>query len=399
MTDENKEIAIVHYDEIIRGKKLGHGSFSDVYLMEEFRSLPEHDNTFDAPVREARSKLNSLDEGTVEVRDSSNTFSSAEGYGCNIEVAFGNIDLTGDPSQNSKYAIKSIKQDFEDPKMFRFAAKDLDTEIQILQRLDHPHIIKLFAKSVDSENPKDCTRENAQLYFMLVDRLSATLTDRISQWKRDEQRLVGKPFAGLNPSSPTNTKNEFLMERLRVAHDVASALSFLHSQNFIYRDLKADNVGFDFSGKCKLFDFGLSRELPGDGKEHKANDRFQMSGKTGSLLLMAPEVFHRQPYNQKADVYSFAILLWSIFALELPYLDFIRDHSFETKVMDKGKRPNIQGKWPNKIQFLLRMAWNQNIQMRPTMEEVRKMIKEAIGFNQKDRNQNSPKFRLRSSFL
>jgi serine/threonine protein kinase len=50
--------------------------------------------------------------------------------------------------------------------------------------------------------------------------------------------------------------------RLQVGRDIASALSYLHEHGVIYRDLKPGNIGFDANSVVKLFDFGLSRELP-----------------------------------------------------------------------------------------------------------------------------------------
>jgi serine/threonine protein kinase len=94
---------------------------------------------------------------------------------------------------------------------------------------------------------------------------------------------------------------------------------------------------------------------------------------------MAPEVFHGKPYNEKADVYSFAMLLWKMLALQLPYLEFTtHKETFENKVMVQGKRPNIQGKWPKGTQNLLIKAWSMDMHARPTMQEVCIMLKQII---------------------
>lgn len=55
-------------------------------------------------------------------------------------------------------------------------------------------------------------------------------------------------------------------------------------------------------GTVKLIDFGLARIVE---NASVSNDVYEMSGETGSLRYMAPEVADCQPYNQKADVYSF----------------------------------------------------------------------------------------------
>lgn len=60
--------------------------------------------------------------------------------------------------------------------------------------------------------------------------------------------------------------------------------------------------GFTLDGTVKLIDFGLARIVE---NATVSNDVYEMSGETGSLRYMAPEVAGCQPYNQKADVYSF----------------------------------------------------------------------------------------------
>jgi len=99
-----------------------------------------------------------------------------------------------------------------------------------------------------------------------------------------------------------------------------------------------------------------------------------MTGKTGSLLLMAPEVFKGQPYNEKADVYSFAILLWNMLSLDVPYIEFLKDRSFETSVMENGMRPPVWGTWPEHVQSLLERGWAQDYNKRPSMKEICDML-------------------------
>ena len=71
-------------------------------------------------------------------------------------------------------------------------------------------------------------------------------------------------------------------------------------------------------GDVKIFDFGLATVMPPNGDPYE--DKFDMSG-AGSPRYMAPEVLTDPPekYNLKADVYTFAIVLWEIFTLELPF--------------------------------------------------------------------------------
>lgn len=44
-----------------------------------------------------------------------------------------------------------------------------------------------------------------------------------------------------------------------------------------------------------------------------------MTGEVGSYRYMAPELVRHQPYNAKADIYSWAVLSWEILAVNRPY--------------------------------------------------------------------------------
>lgn len=67
----------------------------------------------------------------------------------------------------------------------------------------------------------------------------------------------------------------------------------------------------------KIFDFGLARVMPVDnGCPH--TDLFVMSG-AGSPRYMAPECLLGETYNMKADVYSFAVILWEMLSASRPY--------------------------------------------------------------------------------
>lgn len=109
-------------------------------------------------------------------------------------------------------------------------------------------------------------------YFLLLDRLQCTLEHKIDHWKNFERADIAK-------------SKIFLAERLHVAFDVAAALSYLHANHIIYRDLKPDNIGFDVRGDVKIFDFGLAKELD-PSLRHGCTEFYELSGNTGSLRYM-----------------------------------------------------------------------------------------------------------------
>jgi len=92
---------------------------------------------------------------------------------------------------------------------------------------------------------------------------------------------------------------------------------------------------------------------------------------------MAPEVFKGFPYNQKADVYSFGLLLWQICSLSTPYDKFSYDMLSE-QVMHGNERPNIHSEWPPLIKNFITSSWHHNFMERPDCEEICKGLKSEI---------------------
>jgi len=158
------------------------------------------------------------------------------------------------------------------------------------------------------------------------------------------------------------------VERLMVGYELTGALRYLHDNNIVYRDLKPDNIGFDVRGDVKLFDFGLAKELKRE--EMVGNDLYHMSGNTGSLRYMAPEVALSEPYNHKVDIFSFGVLLWQMCSLEVPFATYnVQRHA--ERVVRGGERPPLdQKKWSSELCALMSSCWSTNIRSRPNFESV-----------------------------
>ncbi|AES59821.2 ACT-like tyrosine kinase family protein [Medicago truncatula] len=99
---------------------------------------------------------------------------------------------------------------------------------------------------------------------------------------------------------------------LKVAIEVSQGVAYLHQNNIIHRDLKTANLLMDEKGVVKVADFGVAR---------LQNQSGIMTAETGTYRWMAPEVIEHKPYNQKADVFSFGIIIWELLTRKLPYED------------------------------------------------------------------------------
>ena len=135
-------------------------------------------------------------------------------------------------------------------------------------------------------------------------------------------------------------------------------------------------VGFDIRGDIKLFDFGLARELP-TMKQDEGSGCFMMTLLAGTRRYMAPEVGLGKPYNLKADVYSFGILLWHISSLLVPF-DTFDVHDHEYAVWKCGVRPKLLKNWPCNVCELMISCWGADWRDRPKFSEVCEVLREEI---------------------
>ncbi|XP_073052849.1 serine/threonine-protein kinase STY46-like isoform X2 [Primulina eburnea] len=147
---------------------------------------------------------------------------------------------------------------------------------------------------------------------------------------------------------------------LKVAIDVSKGMSYLHHNNIIHRDLKAANLLMDENDVVKIADFGVARVQLQSGV---------MTAETGTYRWMAPEVIEHKPYNHKADVFSFGIVLWELLTGKLPYAN-LTPLQAAVGVVQKGLRPTIPRHTHPLIVELLEKCWQQEPSLRPEFSEL-----------------------------
>jgi serine/threonine protein kinase len=234
------------------------------------------------------------------------------------------------------------------------ALQEFKIERDLLMRLDHPGIVKILGCGTI---PRP---------FIILERLidfAKTLDlhhhNRPSMFRR-------RPYA--------------YMESLRMAKDIADALTYIHTQvhadaTIIHRDLKPDNLGLTVDGRVKIFDFGVCTCVK---RRTKSNQTYEMTGNTGSLRYMAPEVVKSQPYNESVDVYSFALVVWAIAKNDLPFRDFHKI-DMQQRVAQMGERPVFDTKWPAGFTDLLRACWHEDLTMRPDCASISYRLVQLMG--------------------
>jgi len=101
-------------------------------------------------------------------------------------------------------------------------------------------------------------------------------------------------------------------QKVRIAFEVSDALNYIHSQAdpILHGDLKSLNILLDANFRPKLCDFGNAMRLSESRTENM----------TGTVNWMAPELLLNGPcYNQKAEIYSFGMILYELLTERIPF--------------------------------------------------------------------------------
>jgi serine/threonine protein kinase len=141
-------------------------------------------------------------------------------------------------------------------------------------------------------------------------------------------------------------------------------------------DILRINSYLIIKGDVKIFDFGLAKELD-PALRHGCTEFYELSGNTGSLRYMAPEVARSEPYNLTADVYSFGLLLWQVCSLDLPYDGMNRQDHAEL-IVHGNERPPLDSSWSTPLRILMKRAWEPDPSVRPSMDSIYKILKREI---------------------
>ncbi|GLT75297.1 hypothetical protein SLA2020_470310 [Shorea laevis] len=168
---------------------------------------------------------------------------------------------------------------------------------------------------------------------------------------------------------------------LKVAIDVSKGMNYLHQNNIIHRDLKAANLLMDENEVVKVADFGVARVKAQSGV---------MTAETGTYRWMAPEVIEHKPYDHKADIFSFGILLWELLTGKLPY-EFLTPLQAAVGVVQKGLRPTIPKNTTPKLAELLERCWRQDPTLRPDFSEIIEILQQIakeVGEEGEDRRKD-----------
>ncbi|PKC74018.1 kinase-like protein [Rhizophagus irregularis] len=157
--------------------------------------------------------------------------------------------------------------------------------------------------------------------------------------------------------------------KLGLALQLTSAVSYLHDKNIIHCDLHANNILISKNG-IKLADFGLSKKIA----ERSSN----ASKILGVIPYVDPKSFNNDNYllSKKSDVYSVGVLLWQISSGREPFKDKGFDYDLRLVMsINDGLREKIIEGTPVEYSKLYTECWKNEPDERPDMQQVVSILK------------------------
>ncbi|KAI6691532.1 hypothetical protein NL676_028360 [Syzygium grande] len=231
-------------------------------------------------------------------------------------------------------------------------------EVEILTRLRHPNLVTLFG----------CTSRRSRELLLVYEYIpNGTMADHL--------------FGKRSGTSPIPWRI-----RLNMAIESADALAYLHASDVIHRDVKTNNILIDHSFRVKVADFGLSRLFPNDVTHVSTAPQ-------GTPGYVDPEYYQCYQLTDKSDVYSFGVVLCELISSK-PAVDTNRhrhDINLASMAINKIQNQTLHElvdpalgydtdysvkRMTTLVAELAFRCLQQERDMRPTMQEVVKALKE-----------------------
>ncbi|CAI7915846.1 unnamed protein product, partial [Closterium sp. NIES-54] len=125
--------------------------------------------------------------------------------------------------------------------------------------------------------------------------------------------------------------------------------------------LKTPNLLVDKDWTVKVCDFGLSRL--------KHRTFLSTRSGAGTPEWMAPEVLRNEPSNEKADVYSFGVILWELATMQQPWSG-LNALQVVGAVGYQNRRLEVPDTIDSRVAAVIKSCWSDESSLRPSFEEI-----------------------------
>jgi len=197
---------------------------------------------------------------------------------------FGQVWLCREPKSDAPYALKiQYKRELIE----QHQADGVIKEKQIMEKMNHPFVMGL----VNAQQDTPC------LYMMMDLIQGGELRDRM----RNDQ------------SGTCMNDQPHLSEHASkfYAACLVEGLSYMHRRDYVYRDLKGENVMIDKEGYCVIIDLGFAKYVP--------DKTFTFCG---TPIFIAPEVVLNKGHNKSADIWSLGVMIYEMLFGTNPFFDY-----------------------------------------------------------------------------
>ncbi|KAJ9560737.1 hypothetical protein OSB04_005897 [Centaurea solstitialis] len=250
-----------------------------------------------------------------QIKAATNNFDDANKIG---EGGFGSV-YKGVLPDGTLIAVKQLSS------KSRQGNREFLNELGVISALQHPHLVKLHG----------CCIEGNQLLlayeYMENNSLARALFGKaytfhsLNVFRNSLGYVTSILFQNLDSQGPEEWQLELdWPTRYRICIGIARGMSFLHEESrlkIVHRDIKATNVLLDKDLNAKISDFGLAK-LDEEDSTHIST---RIAGTYG---YMAPEYALRGYLTDKADVYSYGIVLLEIVSGMANTVDRTKENQF-----------------------------------------------------------------------
>lgn len=244
---------------------------------------PEHSLTLDRPAWQAAANLaGEVDSREIRPGAAFGTYRIERELGAG---GMGRVYLATDSRLQRSVAIKLLSASVADES----ARRRFQQEAKAASSLNHPHILTVFEAG-----------ETGGRQYLVSEYVDAGTLRTWWQTTKPSWRQIVNLMSG-----------------------VADGLACAHAAGILHRDIKPDNILVSSNGYAKLADFGLAKILEPQGRPDETQT-IEGGGTTpgtilGTIAYMSPEQAAGRTVDARADVFSFGVVLFELFAGRRPF--------------------------------------------------------------------------------